>query len=923
MARLEMDAATLAQVSRLLDEALEQPPAARAGWVESLDARFEGLKPRLRDLLSRAASVETGEFLNTIPKLMATGVEAAPGPRAGEQIGPYRLVRELGSGGMGSVWLAERADGLISRRIALKLPHLVTPRRAELAERMAREREILAALDHRNIARLFDAGLTPEGQPYLALEYVEGVPIDRHVRGADGSAALPLGQRLKLFLQVAQAVAYAHGKLIVHRDLKPANILVASGGGVRLLDFGIAKLLDDGAARVTQLTRLSGGAFTPEYASPEQILGEPLTVASDVYSLGVVLYELLTGTRPYKLKRDSLGALEDAIVQAAPARPSEIAPPELRKALRGDLDTIVLKALKKNPAERYATVNAFAEDLACYLQDRPVQARPDSSTYVLRKFVARNRLAVGASAATLLVIVASAGLALWQAREARIQRNAALSEQRRANAEAETARKAADRAEAQANLGNYLASDLAQGRTTSDVEKQMDRAVAWVKRRYRDEPAARMELLMHLATRYRQTGDVARFVQLLDEIEPEAGRLGLEDVLANVRCSRARELSLRGQVAEARALANQEVSKLRQRDPPAYLLSHCLGLLSSIERTAGNSAAALATIEEVRRIEAARGLASTDRHAQTLFVVARAYQQAGRFREAYEAAEASARIHTEAGFEDSASMSNTQLIRGRILRDGGRPDRALEIFDDQLNRHEQRGGEASAMQVLQWDRGVALMLLGRVDEALPVLRAARDNATLRKDTGTMRAASASLVDAMLEQNQLKPASEALAIAAGFSAKSLKEGAFSARNFLFTRFRYALATGDLAAAKTSLEEVHGILAKIDTPSDPAWREFDECAAQLALREQRYADALQFAGAALRMAESQAIDPGVSVFIAEDLALRAAAASGLKDYAAAHGDATRALGVYAKIGATGGSSFGAVSRLAQNREAREAP
>src|SRR6185436_14101596 len=335
-------------------------------------------------------------------------IAGAAGHAPGDLVGPYRLVRELGAGGMGAVWLAERADGLIQRSIALKLPHLVTPRRAELAERMAREREILAALDHRNIAKLFDAGLTAEGQPYLALEYVEGVPIDQYVRGAGDAAALPLEQRLRLFLQVAHAVAYAHGKLVVHRDLKPANILVTANGGVRLLDFGIAKLLDDGEARATQLTRLSGGAFTPEYASPEQILGEPLTVASDVYSLGVVLYELLTGTRPYRLKRDSLGALEEAILQAAPARPSEIAPPELRKALRGDLDTIVPKALKKNPAQRYATVNAFAEDLACYLQDRPVQARPDSSTYVLRKFVARNRLAVGASAATLLVIVASA-----------------------------------------------------------------------------------------------------------------------------------------------------------------------------------------------------------------------------------------------------------------------------------------------------------------------------------------------------------------------------------------------------------------------------------------------------------------------------------------------------------------------------------
>jgi serine/threonine-protein kinase len=420
MSRLEMDAATLAQVSKLLDEALEREPTARAAWVESLDARFEDLKPRLRDLLSRAASVETGEFLRTIPKIggeaPATGI---PGLEAGGLIGPYRLLRELGAGGMGAVWLAERADGLIKRGVALKLPHLVTPRRAELAERMAREREILSTLDHRNIAKLLDAGVTPEGQPYLALEFVEGVPVDRYLRGA--APALPVDARLRLFLQVASAVAYAHGKLVLHRDLKPANILVGADGEVRLLDFGIAKLLDAGEARATMLTQFAGGALTPDYASPEQILGEPLTVASDVYSLGVVLYEMLTGARPYKLKRDSRGALEDAIVQAEPARASEAAPVEMRKAFRGDLDTILTKALKKNPAERYATVNAFVDDIARFLENRPVLAQPDTTAYRVRKFVLRHKLGVAAASLVLLAVVMGAGIATWQARRANVE----------------------------------------------------------------------------------------------------------------------------------------------------------------------------------------------------------------------------------------------------------------------------------------------------------------------------------------------------------------------------------------------------------------------------------------------------------------------------------------------------------------------
>ena len=244
------------------------------------------------------------------------------GDQPGDTIGSYRLLRELGSGGMGVVWLAERSDGLVKRPVALKLPHQVW-QRAGLAERMAREREILATLTHPNIARLYDAGLTAGHRPFLAIEYVEGHPIDTYCR----DHRLDAGARVRLFVQVANAVAYAHAKLVVHRDLKPANILVDADGQVRLLDFGIAKLLDQHQARETALTELSGRPLTLDYASPEQIRGEPLTIGSDVYSLGVVLYELLSGARPYKLKRDSRGALEDAILEADPPLPSAVAEP--------------------------------------------------------------------------------------------------------------------------------------------------------------------------------------------------------------------------------------------------------------------------------------------------------------------------------------------------------------------------------------------------------------------------------------------------------------------------------------------------------------------------------------------------------------------------------------------------------------------
>ncbi len=402
-----------AKLNKLLDTALELPADQREGWLEALPDEHSSLKARLRALLARAARIETSDFLQTLPKI---GLEDASD--AGDVIGPYRLVRQIGSGGMGSVWLAERHDGALKRQVALKFLRAARPNDA-IAERLQRERDIVAALEHPAIARLYDAGISSDGLPYLALEYVEGGHIDQFCRTRD----LDIRARVALVLQVAHTVAYAHGKLVVHRDLKPSNVLVSADGQTHLLDFGIAKLLEDGRAIETELTQMGGRALTPEYASPEQIMGQPITTASDVYSLGVILYELLTDTRPYMLKRESRGALEDAIVEHDPQRPSErVARSPRGRALRGDLDAIVLKALKKAPQERYRTMDAFAEDLARYLEGRPVLARPDGAWYRLRKFAARNRLAVGAAGVVLLAVVAGAGIAMWQARVAVAER---------------------------------------------------------------------------------------------------------------------------------------------------------------------------------------------------------------------------------------------------------------------------------------------------------------------------------------------------------------------------------------------------------------------------------------------------------------------------------------------------------------------
>jgi eukaryotic-like serine/threonine-protein kinase len=403
-----------AALRRLLDRALALPAGERLAWLATLHGDDAAFVPRLRSLLEAPALEPPG--VSTVDFAPPPPVDAAP-------VGVYRRLRLLGEGGMASVWLAERTDVLQQRKVALKLPHGGLLQRGAFAERLAHEREILATLEHPSIARLYDAGVSAEGQPFLALEHVEGQTITAYC----SERALDVPACLQLVLQVADAVAHAHARLVVHRDLKPSNILVTPDGRVKLLDFGIAKLVDDGGA-ASALTQACGHALTPDYASPEQIAGTPIGTASDVYSLGVVLFELLTGERPYRLRRGTRAALEEAIVEAAVPRPSSVAADaRRRRVLRGDLDTIVLKALKKAPAERYASVTAFADDLRRFLQRRPVLAQPDGWAYRLRCFVGRNRFGVAAAALVCVAVLGGSAAAVWQAARA-------TAEQRRAEA---------------------------------------------------------------------------------------------------------------------------------------------------------------------------------------------------------------------------------------------------------------------------------------------------------------------------------------------------------------------------------------------------------------------------------------------------------------------------------------------------------
>ncbi|MGE5414806.1 MAG: serine/threonine-protein kinase, partial [Syntrophomonadaceae bacterium] len=406
------------RVKEILDDTLEQPSSERAAYIAAACGGDATLRGRV-EALARAAE-EDGGLLDATNAVSGGAEVPEATSRKGERVGAYALVEEIARGGMGVVYLARRADDEFQKKVAVKLlrPGLFT----EVDVRRFRsERQIVAALDHPHIARLLDGGTTTAGEPYLVMEFVEGRPLLEHCRGNDVS----LPERLALFREICAAVQYAHQHLVVHRDLKPGNILVTPEGSVHLLDFGIAKLLSEGGQGPAEPTATLERMLTPEYASPEQVRGLPVTTASDVYSLGVVLYELIADEKPYRIETGDPADLVRLVCEQDPDRPSTRAP-----NLSGDLDAIVMKAMRKEPERRYASAAALSEDVGRYLDGLPVEARRGSTAYRARKFVRRHRVGV---AATILIVAALAGGILATLSEARRARAAEARAERRFN----------------------------------------------------------------------------------------------------------------------------------------------------------------------------------------------------------------------------------------------------------------------------------------------------------------------------------------------------------------------------------------------------------------------------------------------------------------------------------------------------------
>ncbi len=497
----------------LMDTAVTLRPEQGDAWLDEIAAAEPRVAPLLRKLLSAHHRVETNDMLATLPRPDREARHQSNG-EIGAQIGPFELIELLGRGGMGSVWRARYADGRLKRDVAVKLPATSDNPAAlsSLRERFARERDFLAQLEHPNIARLYDTGFSDTGQPYLAMEYVAGEPIDTYC----DTHRLTIKARLTLYLQVLDAVEFAHRQLVLHRDLKPGNVLVDGNGQARLLDFGVAKLLPEistaansatSVSTGTDLTEMAGAAITLAYAAPEQINSGRLSTATDVYALGVMLYRLLTGSAPYQPKRDTRGALEDAVLTANPANAStrfvstnalearqttEVA---LRRTLAGDIDTILAKALKKNADERYPTVAALADDLRRHLAQQPINARPDSAWYRGSRFVARHRVAVAASLLGVTALLATTGVAVWQAQVATASAARANKEAKRAN----TAQKFL--------AGLFASADPEKSKTSTAFARQvLERGLATAERELADDAEAHGLVLQQIGEIYDRLG---------------------------------------------------------------------------------------------------------------------------------------------------------------------------------------------------------------------------------------------------------------------------------------------------------------------------------------------------------------------------------------------------------------------------------
>lgn len=837
-----------AELSPCLDEVLDLEPERRDAWLTDLHARKPRLANSLRAHLAELAALKARNFMD-----LAIPARIASRALSGQRFGAYTLDYAIGHGGMGTVWLARRSDGQFDGQAAVKLLNTALVGHPS-GRRLAREGRVLAKLQHPNIAHLLDAGVGANNQPYLILEYVRGQPIDRYCE------ARQLGnrQRILLFLDVLGAVAHAHSHLIVHRDLKPSNILVTEDGTVKLLDFGIAELLSPGAhTGIDPTTQLAPG-LTPGFAAPEQLLGESITVATDVYALGALLFVLLTGQHPSLAEGKSRAEWMRSVLDKEAPRLSDVATTDReRRLLRGDLDNIVAMALRRDPAERYSTIEHFAQDLRRYLALEPVSARPRSFAYVLRMFARRNRVSVAAAVASAAVVAGAMMATAQQMMDARYQRDQARYQSLRAEASIDF-------------LTQLMRSDEGTDGPPRTFHDRLDLGVEMLKKQYRDDPKFAGRMLVDLADYYRNDGETAR----ANELYAQAYELGKanhdKELMVAAQCSRADGDAYAG-IHEGNDDRVREAQELLAQisNPDVTLHIGCLLAQVTFKEKLGDYDAAESLLQSAmaKRAEV-DGTTETVPYATLLTELGAMSFERSRSREALRATQSAADIYERTGRGRMASGLSARFAISTILTDMGEVQRALqerELIKQRLRESSDAKTEHVAYSITH---ALLLLRLARVATAHQMLDGVVKRA--REAGNPQWLAWALLADAFkfINEARFEDAEARLNEASSLLATGVSD--VNTRIFAETySAELALARGDRESAGRHRDNA---LALADYGAKQPQRALHRVllvAARIALAEGSAAETERFAHDALLLAQSKARGPDTSADVGEAL------------------------------------------------------
>jgi eukaryotic-like serine/threonine-protein kinase len=778
------------EISPHLDHALSLDEKDRATWLETFQGEHPELADLVRELLREHSQLASEKFLDT-----ALEVPVNESSLSGQKIGPYTLLSPIGQGGMGSVWLAERSDGRFERRVAIKFLHFSVAASGGI-ERFKREGKILGQLAHPHIAELLDAGVTPSGEPYLVLEYVEGQPLTDYC----DRNKLDVESRIRLFLDVLGAVAHAHANLIVHRDLKPSNVLVSQDGQVKLLDFGIAKLLaGDAANAATLLTIEAGGALTPQFAAPEQITGAPVTIATDVYALGALLYLLVTGHHPAGDAQRSPADLVKAIVDTETPRPSNAlssgdeavaefratTPDKLRRELRGDLDTIVSKALAKSPVDRYSSVAPFEGDLQHYLRHEPITARPQTVAYRTARFIRRNRLAVALVSIALLAIIAGTAGTLIQARTARRERD--------------FAQRQLVRVERINELNQFLLSDASASDQPFTVPELLDRARTIVEsENYSSDPANHVDMLISIGT---QDPTPPKALPVLEKAYELSRGLHDPSIRARAACGLAAAIFDIKDHAHAESLYQEGIRELP--NSPEYALDRVFCLLKgSMVATIGTGTLdeSLARAQAAQQVLAASGVSSSYLNLEVLQILGQLSIES-HLPQAIAADQQAVALEQQLGYDNTVTASDTFSALGLALMRAGRPSEAEPAL--------RRALELLGNREFPWNLQAyaePLRVLGRVKEAEAYARRGYAAAAKRgNDKQGSLICLLELVRIYADERSFSAAESAFSQAEEIARSALPSGYYFFAVIASDRARLSEAEGNLPAALAAADQ----------------------------------------------------------------------------------------------------------------------